>query len=260
MAAVLREVYEETAQSVVLADLETVQTSHWVGRNPLGEVEDFHAVRLVYLAACPEPTEPQVLDAEGTTADARWVPLTRLVQPGLDRRLAPDPDRYGASGSEPIAAVSRCRSADPAGSARPTGLPSSSTSRASSSTSSPTAPATGSLAPSTGNGDSMTRSTASAGPALRPKRAPSSPRSLTEPTTSAAITGGSARTTGICDTPYSRRIDDRLGDRLVRVGVHQRRQLAGLLPQDVADHPHRGVGREANPYRVSQASLNTLVR
>ena len=34
VAAVLREVYEETAQSVVLAELETVQTSHWVGRNP----------------------------------------------------------------------------------------------------------------------------------------------------------------------------------------------------------------------------------
>ena len=76
VAAVLREVYEETAQIVVLADLETVQTSHWVGRNPLGELEDFHAVRLIYLADCPEPSEPRVLDAEGTTADARWVPLT----------------------------------------------------------------------------------------------------------------------------------------------------------------------------------------
>ena len=75
-AAVLREVYEETAQSVVLTELETVQTSHWVGRNPLGEVEDFHAVRLVYLAACPEPTEPQVLDTGGTTSDARWVALS----------------------------------------------------------------------------------------------------------------------------------------------------------------------------------------
>lgn len=74
-AAVLREVYEETAQTVVLADLETVQTSHWVGRNPRGELEDFHAVRLVYLADCPEPTEPHVLDADGTTSAARWVPL-----------------------------------------------------------------------------------------------------------------------------------------------------------------------------------------
>ena len=65
---------------------------------------------------------------------------------------------------------------------------------------------TGSLAPSAGSGGSITFSTASAGPAVWPKSAPSSPRSLTEPTTSAAITGGSARTTGIWETPYSRRI------------------------------------------------------
>ena len=38
-------------------------------------MEDFHAVRLVYGAACPEPRDPLVLDADGTTADARWVPL-----------------------------------------------------------------------------------------------------------------------------------------------------------------------------------------
>ena len=95
-AAVLREVYEETAQRVVLAELETVQTSHWVGRNPVGELEDFHAVRLVYRAACPEPTEPQVLDADGTTSDARWVPVTDWTTldwtPGWRQILA---ERYG---------------------------------------------------------------------------------------------------------------------------------------------------------------------
>lgn len=75
VAAVLREVFEETAQTVVIADLETVQTSHWVGRNPRGVLEDFHAVRLVYRADCPEPAEPVVLDSGGTTASARWVAL-----------------------------------------------------------------------------------------------------------------------------------------------------------------------------------------
>jgi hypothetical protein len=38
-------------------------------------VEDFHAVRLIYLATCDDPSEPVVADAEGTTASARWVPL-----------------------------------------------------------------------------------------------------------------------------------------------------------------------------------------
>jgi 8-oxo-dGTP pyrophosphatase MutT (NUDIX family) len=76
-ATVVREVHEETAQDVELGPLVAVQTSHWVGRSPSGQVEDFHAVRLVYRASCPEPGEPVVLDVGGTTADARWVPLQR---------------------------------------------------------------------------------------------------------------------------------------------------------------------------------------
>ena len=74
-AAVLREVGEETDQQVELGDLVAVQTSHWVGRSPRGTLEDFQAVRLVYRATCPNPTEPRVLDLGGTTASCRWVPL-----------------------------------------------------------------------------------------------------------------------------------------------------------------------------------------
>ena len=40
---------------------------------PAAGVEDFHAVRIVYRATCPEPTDPVVHDVGGTTADARWV-------------------------------------------------------------------------------------------------------------------------------------------------------------------------------------------
>ena len=72
---VVREVHEETSQTVELGDLVAVQTSHWVGRNPEGQVEDFHAVRLIYRGTCPEPSDPVVLDVGGTTADARWNPL-----------------------------------------------------------------------------------------------------------------------------------------------------------------------------------------
>ena len=74
-AAVLREVVEETSQSIVLGDLARVHTSHWVGRNPHGAIEDFHAIRLVYRGRCESPTDPVVLDSEGTTRSARWVPL-----------------------------------------------------------------------------------------------------------------------------------------------------------------------------------------
>jgi 8-oxo-dGTP pyrophosphatase MutT (NUDIX family) len=78
--AVLREVAEETDQTVVLDELVSVQTSHWVGRSPRGTLEDFQAVRLVYRATCPEPREPRVLDVGGTTESARWVPLAQWSQ------------------------------------------------------------------------------------------------------------------------------------------------------------------------------------
>jgi 8-oxo-dGTP diphosphatase len=71
--AVVRECWEESGQHVTVTELALVQTSHWVGRAPGGRVEDFHAVRIVYRATCPDPTEPVVHDVGGTTADARWV-------------------------------------------------------------------------------------------------------------------------------------------------------------------------------------------
>jgi 8-oxo-dGTP pyrophosphatase MutT (NUDIX family) len=75
MSAVLREVHEETSQQIILGNLIKVQTSHWVGRSPYGSIEDFHAVRLIYRASCPHPTDPVVLDQGGTTESAKWVPL-----------------------------------------------------------------------------------------------------------------------------------------------------------------------------------------
>jgi len=74
-SAVLREVAEETSQEIILGELIKVQTSHWVGRSPYGTIEDFHAVRLVYRATCPHPTDPVVVDQGGTTESAQWVPL-----------------------------------------------------------------------------------------------------------------------------------------------------------------------------------------
>jgi len=77
VAAVVREVHEETGQAVDVGDLVLVQSSHWVGRSPHGGVEDFHAVRLVYRGTCPDPTDPVVHDQGGTTADARWIESDR---------------------------------------------------------------------------------------------------------------------------------------------------------------------------------------
>jgi len=74
--AVLREVVEETSQIVQVGDLVDTHSAHWIGRSPRGDIEDFHAVRLVFTATCADPTEPEVLDIGGTTHSARWVELS----------------------------------------------------------------------------------------------------------------------------------------------------------------------------------------
>ena len=76
-AAVIREVNEETGQQMRIGRMIDVQSDHWIGRAPSGVLEDFHALRIIYSATCPEPTTPTVLDVGGTTAVARWVPLRR---------------------------------------------------------------------------------------------------------------------------------------------------------------------------------------
>jgi len=76
--AVLREVWEESGQVIVVGELALVRTFRWIGRAPTGRLEDFHSVRLVYRASCHVPTEPVVHDVGGTTASAAWVPPTEL--------------------------------------------------------------------------------------------------------------------------------------------------------------------------------------
>lgn len=76
--AVLREVWEESGQVVEVSELALVQSLHWIGRAPGGRLEDFHAVRVVYRAVCPEPTDPVVHDIDGTTASAAWLLPTDL--------------------------------------------------------------------------------------------------------------------------------------------------------------------------------------
>jgi len=84
-AGVHREVWEETGQRIELAELVEVQSSHWIGRAPNGVVEDFHAVRIVYRATCPEPRGVVIHDVDGTTGDARWVPIPELAGYPLSR-------------------------------------------------------------------------------------------------------------------------------------------------------------------------------
>ena len=75
--AVQREIYEETGQTVDVRQFLDLQTDHWIGLSPSGVVEDFHAVRLIYVAHCPDPSDPVVHDAGGTTEASAWVSFER---------------------------------------------------------------------------------------------------------------------------------------------------------------------------------------
>ncbi|WP_203568449.1 NUDIX hydrolase [Aestuariimicrobium ganziense] len=75
--ALLREVMEESGQTVRINHLLDLQSDHWVGRAPNGLLEDFHALRIFYSATCLEPSDPDVVDIDGTTAQAAWIPMWR---------------------------------------------------------------------------------------------------------------------------------------------------------------------------------------
>lgn len=80
LAAVVREVHEETGQHVLVDDLVQVQSTHRVGPRggECGAHEDFHAVRLIHRAHCPRPGAARVVELDGSTGAAAWVPLEEL--------------------------------------------------------------------------------------------------------------------------------------------------------------------------------------
>jgi len=106
--AVVREVWEESGQLIEVGELALIQTSRWVGRAPTGRLEDFHAVRVVYRAVCPEPTEPVVHDVGGTTASAAWLQsadLDLLALTSSWRSILRDALSLGGSGADVSEAV-----------------------------------------------------------------------------------------------------------------------------------------------------------
>lgn len=82
---VRREVYEETGLQVEADRLLDVSSSHFVGNAPRGTREDFHAVRLIFDAVAPaDAPEPRVVEVDGTTSAAAWIPLASVLAGELD--------------------------------------------------------------------------------------------------------------------------------------------------------------------------------
>ena len=94
VTALHREVWEESGQQVQDVQLLEAHTSHWIGRAPSGRLEDFHAIRIVYAARCPAPTDPVVHDVGGSTASVRWVRVEDLGRYHLGRSFGPHMARW----------------------------------------------------------------------------------------------------------------------------------------------------------------------
>ncbi len=71
---VRRELGEECGLEGEVGDLLTVLDRHFTGTAPNGREEDFHAIGIVYRAEVG-PGEPHVVEQDGTTDRAAWVPI-----------------------------------------------------------------------------------------------------------------------------------------------------------------------------------------
>jgi 8-oxo-dGTP diphosphatase len=96
-----REIVEETGQKADITGL--LSASHRYRRSalgPEGAPVDWHGVRVVYRATVTEPTPPQVIEADGSTARAIWASAEeagRLVLTEIAREMI-DEHLSGASG------------------------------------------------------------------------------------------------------------------------------------------------------------------
>lgn len=75
--ALAREVEEECGLPCEVAGLVGVHDTHFVGNSPSGRIEDYHGVHLIF-AATVSDGEPRVLEVDGTTDAAAWVPVTDI--------------------------------------------------------------------------------------------------------------------------------------------------------------------------------------
>ncbi|MFP5335806.1 MAG: NUDIX hydrolase [Actinomycetes bacterium] len=77
--AARREALEETGLDVEVGALVEVDSLHLTGYAPDGTLEDFHAVRLVFEATAEDGRAPRVVEVDGTTAAAAWVPVADVA-------------------------------------------------------------------------------------------------------------------------------------------------------------------------------------
>lgn len=79
--AMIRELYEETGLIPHASRLVDVHSVHVVDYGRGADVEDYHGVHVLYSVEVDPAAEPRVVEVDGTTDLACWVPLADV--PGL---------------------------------------------------------------------------------------------------------------------------------------------------------------------------------
>lgn len=75
-----REVLEETGLEVRIGEVLGVFSRRFTGPSPIGVLEDFHGVHLIYSATLvSEEDEPRVLEIDGTTDAVAWIPVQEAL-------------------------------------------------------------------------------------------------------------------------------------------------------------------------------------
>ena len=78
--ALRREVYEETGLHVEPGRVVDVHATHFIGPRADGLVEDYHGIHLIFEASIEDRShgvEPHVVEIDGSTERAAWVPLAQ---------------------------------------------------------------------------------------------------------------------------------------------------------------------------------------
>ena len=81
--AVVREVHEETGIDVEVGDRAWIDSARRYAspRDPSTAATDMHSVRMVFEGWAPvDSPEPRVVEVDGSTVDARWVPLALVLR------------------------------------------------------------------------------------------------------------------------------------------------------------------------------------
>lgn len=80
--ALRREVYEETGLHVEPGSVIDVHHTHFVGARADGVVENYHGIHLIFDAEIDEASEdvePHVVEEDGSTARAVWMPMEKAL-------------------------------------------------------------------------------------------------------------------------------------------------------------------------------------